>query len=356
MDRFLVPSRIHQALAAVTMNRISCARHWLILALAGAVLGACAETQFIAHTAKRVGKVHEAPGAPGARTYKIGSPYQIESTWYYPAEDYSYDETGIASWYGPKFHGGSTANGEVFDMNSLSAAHRTLPLPSLVRVTNLENGRSMVLRVNDRGPFSRGRIIDVSRRAAQLLGFHRNGIARVRVQIMADESRALAARLKGEATLAKIGTPIIIARLPSPAVSSAALPPPPGAAAAPAPTGASSGGQAAAGAPGAGVDGIAAEFAAPAPEPVPQLSVVSVVPVSSTRIFVQAGAFTQFANANRARARLAHLGPVKVTSVLINGRDLFRVHAGPLAGVADADRMLEWVIGAGFPDARIIVD
>ena len=197
-----------------------------MVALAGAVLGGCAETQLIAHTAKRVVKAHEAPKA--APTYKIGSPYQIEATWYYPAVDYRYDETGIASWYGRKFDGGRTANGEIFDMNGLSAAHRTLPLPSVVRVTNLENGRSMVLRVNDRGPFSRGRIIDVSRRAAQLLGFHRNGTARVRVGIMANESRVLAARLKGEATLAKIGTPIIVARLPSPIVSSAALPPPPG--------------------------------------------------------------------------------------------------------------------------------
>ena len=321
-----------------------------MVALAWAVLGGCAETQFIAHTAKRVGKVHEAPKA--AATYKIGSPYQIESTWYYPAVAYGYDETGIASWYGPKFDGGRTANGEIFDMNALSAAHRTLPLPSVVRVTNLENGRSMILRVNDRGPFARGRIIDVSRRAAQLLGFHRNGTARVRVRIMANESRVLAARLKGEATLAKIGTPIIVARLPSPTVSSAALPPPPGAAAAPVPAGASPAGEGVAGAPADGVDGMVRELAVSEPE----LGVVSVVPVGPTRVFVQAGAFAQFDNANRVRARLANLGPVKVTSVLVNGRDLFRVRAGPLASVTDADRILKWVIDAGYPDARIIVD
>ncbi len=320
-----------------------------MLALAWAVLGGCAETQLIAHTAKRVGKVHEAPKA--AATYKIGSPYQIESTWYYPAVDYGYDESGIASWYGSKFHGGRTANGEIFDMNALSAAHRTLPLPSVVRVTNLENGRSMVLRVNDRGPFARGRIIDVSRRAAQLLGFHRNGTARVRVRIMASESRVLAARLTGEATLAKIGTPIIVARLPSPTVSSAALPPP-GAAAAPVPGAASPAGQGADGVPADGVDGMVPELAASAPG----LAVVSVVPVRPTRVFVQAGAFAQFDNANRVRARLANLGPVKVTQVLVNGRDLFRVRAGPLASVTDADRILKWVIDTGYPDARIVVD
>ncbi len=322
-----------------------------MLALAWAVLGGCAETQFIAHTAKRVGKAYEAPTA--APTYKIGNPYQIESTWYYPAVDYGYDETGIASWYGPKFDGGRTANGEIFDMNALSAAHRTLPLPSVVRVTNLENGRSMVLRVNDRGPFARGRIIDVSRRAAQLLGFHRNGTARVRVQIMANESRVLRARLKGEATLAKIGTPIIVARLPSPTVSSAALPPPPGASAAPVPASSSAAGQGVDGGPADVVDGMVPELAASDP---PGLGVVSVVPVRPTRVFVQAGAFAQFDNANRVRARLANLGPVKVTSVLVNGRDLFRVRAGPLASVTDADRILRWVIDAGYPDARIIVD
>ena len=325
-----------------------------MVALAWAVLGGCAETQFIAHTAKRISKPYEAPKA--APTYKIGRPYQIESTWYYPAVDYDYDETGIASWYGPKFDGGRTANGEIFDMNGLSAAHRTLPLPSVVRVTNLENGRSMILRVNDRGPFARGRIIDVSRRAAQLLGFHRNGTARVRVQIMANESRVLGARLKGEATLAKIGTPIIVARLPSPTVSSAALPPPPGASAAPVPAGASPAGQGVYGTPADGVDGMVPELAASEPGPGLGLGVVSVVPVGPTQVFVQAGAFAQFDNANRVRARLSNLGSVKVTSVLVNGRDLFRVRAGPLASVTDADRILKWVIDAGYQDARIVVD
>jgi rare lipoprotein A len=129
--------------------------------------------------------------APGA--YKVGNPYQVGKAWYYPKSDYGYDETGIASWYGPGFHGKSTANGETFDQNALTAAHRTLPMPSMVRVTNLENGRSIKLRINDRGPFKNGRIIDLSRRAADLLGFRRQGTAKVRVEIVGDESRALAA-------------------------------------------------------------------------------------------------------------------------------------------------------------------
>ena len=120
--------------------------------------------------------------------YKVGDPYQINGVWYYPAEDWTYDETGIASWYGEAFHGKYTADGEVFDLNALTAAHRTLPMPSVVQVTNLENGRSIEVRVNDRGPFARGRIIDLSRRAAQLLGFEGQGTAKVRVKLLVPES------------------------------------------------------------------------------------------------------------------------------------------------------------------------
>ena len=127
------------------------------------------------------------PGPVASGDQKIGRPYQIAGIWYYPREDANYDETGTASWYGPNFHGKSTANGEIFDMNAVSAAHPTLPLPSRVRVTNLENGRSLMVRVNDRGPFARGRIIDLSRRAAQLLGFASNGTARVRVQLVRND-------------------------------------------------------------------------------------------------------------------------------------------------------------------------
>src|SRR5437660_8396269 len=89
----------------------------------------------------------------GQGLYKVGKPYQIEGTWYYPAEDWNYNETGIASWYGEAFHGKDTANGETFDLNAITAAHRTLPLPTIVEVTNLENGRTLQVRVNDRGPY-----------------------------------------------------------------------------------------------------------------------------------------------------------------------------------------------------------
>lgn len=113
--------------------------------------------------------------------YKVGNPYTINGVLYVPREDPNYVETGIASWYGDQFNGERTANGEYFDMNRVSAAHRTLPMPCMVRVTNLDNGKTILVRVNDRGPFARGRIIDLSAKAAELLGFHDAGTARVRV-------------------------------------------------------------------------------------------------------------------------------------------------------------------------------
>lgn len=118
----------------------------------------------------------------GGGVYKIGAPYQVAGRWYFPREEPHYDQTGIASWYGVDFHGRKTANGEVFDMNALTAAHPTLPLPSYVTVTNLQNGRSLLVRVNDRGPYAHGRLIDLSRRTAQELGLEQAGTGRVRVR------------------------------------------------------------------------------------------------------------------------------------------------------------------------------
>jgi rare lipoprotein A len=302
-------------------------------------LNACAETQFLISTAKRLDQ-----GAP-AGVYKIGSPYQVGGVWYYPKVDYSYDKTGIASWYGPNFHNRRTANGEIFDMNAISAAHKTLPLPSFVTVTNLENGRRLNVRVNDRGPYVHDRIIDLSRRAAQLLGFRGKGTARVRVRIMAKESRALAARIKGKSQLASVGTPITVTSLPKPKVSTKALPPPPGSST---------------------VQDRSAQAARPQPARtaaiattrwvLPRLGVIRKVAARKTRLYVQAGAFSRYENANKVRARLNRLGPVRVSPVLVNGRDLFRVRVGPMASVAESDKMLEWVIQLGYPNSRIVVD
>lgn len=136
-----------------------------VLGLGMVVLAGC---QSGGHTAK-------------ATSIKVGKPYQIDGEWYYPRMVDRYRETGVASWYGVPFHGRKTANGEVYDMHGMTAAHPTLPLPSMARVTNLENGRSITVRINDRGPFAKKRIIDLSRRAAWELGFKDQGTAEVEV-------------------------------------------------------------------------------------------------------------------------------------------------------------------------------
>jgi rare lipoprotein A len=125
------------------------------------------------------------PVPKGGGTYRVGKPYTVGGRIYVPEEDVNYREEGLASWYGDDFHGRQTANGEVFDMDSLTAAHPTLPMPCYARVTNLSNGKSLIVRVNDRGPYHGNRLIDVSNKAAELLDFKGNGVARVRVEYVA---------------------------------------------------------------------------------------------------------------------------------------------------------------------------
>jgi rare lipoprotein A len=125
------------------------------------------------------------PVPKGGGTYRVGKPYTVAGRVYVPEEDTNYREEGLASWYGDDFHGRLTANGEVFDMASLTAAHPTLPMPCYARVTNLSNGKSLIVRVNDRGPYHGNRLIDVSNKAAELLEFKANGVARVRVEYVA---------------------------------------------------------------------------------------------------------------------------------------------------------------------------
>lgn len=124
--------------------------------------------------------------------YKVGAPYTVKGKKYYPQESFTYREEGIASWYGPGFHGRLTANGEVFDSTKATAAHRTLQMPSIAKVTNLANNKSIYVRINDRGPYCNNRLIDLSKRAAQELDFLRQGTARVRVEVVTDISKRLA--------------------------------------------------------------------------------------------------------------------------------------------------------------------
>jgi rare lipoprotein A len=301
------------------------------LLLATALLAACAShAPPAAPTAPRAGE------AAGRGTYKIGNPYQIGGVWYAPAEDFSYDETGIASWYGEDFHGKYTANGEIFDLNALTAAHRTLPMPSIVQITNLDNGRSMALRVNDRGPYARGRIVDVSRRAAQLLGFEAQGTAKVRVKILVPESlqvAALAGRNGGDIVAkASDDVPQSAPREPVLTEPLAAAP------------------------PSLRIASTEAPSLAPA-APAPVLSgKVTVVPVGATQIFIQVGAYAVAANALRVKDRLDAIGPVKVYGARVNGVDLYRVRLGPIGSVDQADQILGRVVDAGLTEARIVVD
>ncbi len=376
-------------------------------------LGACSQLKLGATAVKSMQGPEPAQEQPARAQgiYKVGDPYQIQGAWYYPAEDWNYVETGIASFYGGErsgtdFHGKLTANGELYDMNSLTAAHTTLPMPSLVRVTNIENGRSIVLRVNDRGPFARGRIIDVSRRAAQLLGFEGQGTARVKVELMAEESRQLKAALTGR------DENRTFAAVPRTEVASDALPPPPGSRASSGPVQSSAlpppsqilQGQTPAGgnARGAGnnsrqpplaqraapIPTQAAADPAPAPQapaanassrgtPVvngrqtaPVSREVAALPVDqqamarptltqtaprASTLWVQAGAFGNYENAYRLSVRLSRYGSTKVIPASVNGAQIYRVRLGPITDVTEADRVLA-TLGSEVPEARIVVD
>ena len=279
---------------------------------------------------------------PNAGVYRIGSPYQIGGTWYYPREQPDYDETGIASWYGPTFYGNLTADGELFTSQDLTAAHRTLPLPVNVRVTNLENGHSTVLRVNDRGPFAQGRIIDVSERAAKLLGFYDKGTAKVRVQYLARADLPNGAPQPfGAGTPSDVVTAVTSAPVTS--VEAETLAPPPGANQAP-PKAVASLPAPAASTPVAGPD--------PGALPSGQVSRVAVPAV--THLYIQLGAFGNYQNAARLAARFG--SQVKISAIQRNGQTLYRVRSGPFDKTEDADAALSRVLNLGSSDAQIVVD
>jgi rare lipoprotein A len=151
------------------------------VALCGVVLAHCSGSFSSKEYSPRVVEEGE-PVPKGGGAYRVGKPYSVNGRTYVPADNPSYRIEGIASWYGRDFHGRLTANGEVYDMHSISAAHTTLPMPSYVRVTNLDNGRSIIVRINDRGPYHRNRVIDLSIGTAKALDFYSRGLARVRVE------------------------------------------------------------------------------------------------------------------------------------------------------------------------------
>jgi rare lipoprotein A len=288
----------------------------------------------------------------GNGVYKIGEPYEQEGVWYYPREQPEYDETGIASWYGGEFHGRRTANGEVFDANALTAAHPTLPMPVNVQVTNLENGKSIVLRVNDRGPFKRGRIIDVSQRAAQLLGFYGKGVAKVRVTYLARADEPGGAPIHTTTATAVAAAPtaaVQVASLDPVAAAPASAPATTPAAPAPQPESSPESSDV----PSPSPEKLDVKFQANADEP----PVVTTVPVPAvSHIYVQLGAFSIKENAERLKSRLSAAGNLTISAIDRKGQTLYRVRVGPFDDVSAADSELAQLTGTGSSDAKIVVD
>ena len=273
--------------------------------------------------------------------YKIGEPYEINNIWYYPKRDLTYEETGIASWYGDKFHGRITANGEIFNKNIISAAHKTLPMPSMVRVTNLDNGNVLNVRINDRGPYVHGRIIDLSEKAAELLGFKEVGVSRVKVNILLEQSLWLERSAK-EGKFPGIYTPknnpIVL-----PSINSASRP------------------KVSIKNTSEGVKDLDetkiniqksfTEILASSR----QGNLRNVNP-TETKIWVQVGAFSSTINANNVVAKVAHLSKTKITTIDSNGRILHRVRLGPTQEIEMADEILNKVFELGYKGSKIVVD
>ncbi len=320
--------------------RLRTIRHIAGLAFAGFGLGACATTQ--APPAAQAPSVTAAAEPEGY--FKIGTPYQVDGKWYYPSEDYAYVQEGIASWYGQDFHGKKTANGEKYDMNAVTAAHPTLPMPSVVRVTNLDNGRQLNVRVNDRGPFHSSRIIDVSRRAAQLLGFYDVGTAHVRVEIDATES----INLKNQALKDHPPEMPRVVAAPRESITSMSLAP---VTATPADTAPKP----------AAPPKTAAKPPALKPstlKPVPKQPEPRIARADPGQqplgYFIQAGAFSDPANAQRLEEQLTVLGPVVIEPVTVNSGQIYRVRVGPFANAAAAEALLDRVKSFSHDQPKVV--
>lgn len=271
-----------------------------------------------------------APPAAGAgeggwlERERVGPPYQANGQWYVPTPEPGYSQTGTASWYGPQFHGQRTASGEVFDQDALTAAHPTLPIPSIVQVTNLENGREVIVRVNDRGPFVGERLIDLSRGSAEALGFQQQGQARVHVRYLGPAPR----RVNADGSMAPASPP----SAPAAAVRandaeegpSSLLPP-------------ASDSVSLAGGPADEAPRYAPAYAAPA----------------AGSFFVQVGAYSDLTNAHRVRDTIGAAGPVVVDIRQTANGELFRVRVGPWTSREEADDARRQLASLGYGEAVV---
>lgn len=290
-------------------------RPWLALAAAVA-LAACG---------------HRRPAMVTTPHYVIGAPYEAGGTWYYPRESFRYQATGLAERI--QDHTGPTTDGESYDPEAMAGAHQTLQLPAIARVTNLENGRRIRVRLNDRGPANPGRLIGLTSRAAELIGLRAGSVAQVRVEVESGPSQALRDRLQGG--------PAGVTAAPVASVLEESLPPPGGGRAAP---------------------GRVARSAAAPPVPTAEAEVpdrlpatVEQGPAQPGQLWVRAGQFSQSRYANAVKANLSAL-PVEVRREP-GARDAgFVVMAGPFASVAAADVALDQARAAGVTDAVIVVE
>ncbi|WP_052388708.1 SPOR domain-containing protein [Belnapia moabensis] len=276
------------------------------------------------------------PTLPGR--YMLGEPYAMGGVWSYPREDFGLEEGGVAAVLPRGRPGQRTANGEAYDADRLVGAHRTLQLPAIVSVWNLENGREIKVRVNDRGPAQPGRVIGLSPRAAQLLGIPANGAAQVRIRVETGPSQALAGALPNAERPA-----IAVAAAPRAAVETEALPPLAGAREA--------GGRT------APVRAVARTLADARPEmpPDPLPEIVTTRPAQPGRLLIEAGSFFRRDLAQRQAARIPGVRP-RVEPLGGGRQPQYRVVAGPFPDVAAADRAVGAVLLAGLPEVRLLVE
>ncbi len=302
-----------------------------------ACLGACASHR---------GSGGGGSSVPSQGSYKVGKPYQIDGVTYVPQEEFNHVETGVASWYGPGFHGKATANGEQYNQEDHTAAHRTLQMPAIVRVTNLDNGRSTIVRVNDRGPYARSRVIDLSRAAAQDLDIVRNGTAHVRLDQLAAESRAVkeVAISGGGAAEQQAAVAQVTA----------------GQRAAPAPMSDAPPQQAPAPQPPAQEVLVRAE-----PPPMPPASArggptVASIASGSTQsagsFYVQTGAFSTINNATRQRDLISSYGATEIFQASAGGHEVYRVRVGPYTTPDAAGIVADRLKRSGYGEARVVTD
>lgn len=325
------------------------------------------EDEYGVSTSARVASGRRVP--KGGGHYKLGSPYRVAGRWYVPREEPGYDRQGIGSWYGDDFHGRKTANGEVFDRYALSAAHPTLPLPSYAYVTNMQNGRTILVRVNDRGPYVAGRIVDLSHASARALGYEDRGHARVRVRYAGraplngndSQERQFIAQ---QSWYSGRGEPAMTsARAPS---SQYAAAPPYQASLPPAGWSATTYRSKLAGKPVPVQEQRRFQTTAAAPVPRPYYAGAPQPPFDeatddqrtarSGRAYVNVGVFRDRGNAEQLRRDLGDLGPIEVAPIARgDGADAFRVRLGPMSP-SQAQVAASEVAGRGVTGSSIVFE